>query len=793
MDLNPSLNWERLQSLFYRSQTLQSIGRKPSATGLSVYLVAEPEKTFVYNYTDELQLTLNHEALPSAHLKSVIEDDQLVVIMKDRVRVYLSLITEEFKEHNILDKERQPLSIWDYKDGIVITTDFRIYRIYHQEQLFPNLAFSLLLKDHWFTNKSQIVLLDSSGTVIIGNILSKELRQFEGWTGWYKGSISENGFVCLVNAKLNNLIVFDDDLNKPLIEVKLDELPKNIAWCANDLICCNFGDDEVRLIGSEKDYVSFWLPSQIVGLQSVSDGLKVITEDHIEFVSKVATYTSDIFSIGSTAPGAILLDSLNLLQNDENSPKAIENLKIINLKKAVDECVSAAGDEINSIWQKRLLSAASFGKDSLSSTEFNASQFVITCNYLRVLNFLKTVGIFLTLRQFISIGVEAIVLKLVNIRKIYESYQIIDHLKCPELIPVVFNEWSKGKILTSPDSGNEALYQAVHDRALALNVQLQLSKVANIAFLDGRHSLARKLALDDQNLLPKVDILLKMDEVNIATDEANKSMDIPVVLFLLLYSKRVMSTAQFTKNLIVTMKDNNVYQFFQRHDFPFLYDYFRQTDDYLSLARLIWKHGKEEGQESNSLLSQVSDLYGKFMTNADVKRDRTTIERAKKLFLYQTDLSNKYGINFHNQTCDETLSTLIKVGQRNEVKRMINEFKISERKFYFLKCSCLAKEHKLKELYSFSQEKKSPIGYLPFFKAVSKYANKKDAAIYVNMLSSLTYAEKLDMYLDCKAYHEAISLASHERDAIGLKQVLNRIPQNETQLRSLAMQQLHSL
>lgn len=49
------------------------------------------------------------------------------------------------------------------------------------------------------------------------------------------------------------------------------------------------------------------------------------------------------------------------------------------------------------------------------------------------------------------------------------------------------------------------------------------------------------------------------------------------------------------------------------------------------------------------------------------------------------------------------------------------------------------------------------------------------------------------MYLDCDAFSEAINLASHENDAIGLKSVLDKIPPNETQLRSLAIQSLHGL
>lgn len=793
MDLSSSLSWERLQSVFYRSQPLQSIKNKTSSLGISTYLTVGPSNTSVYTYSEELLISVNHENLPSTHLKSVLEDDHLVIVMKDRVRVFSSFITQEYKDHTIMGKDRLPLSIWDYKNGIAMTTEFHMHQIFLKQPVFPNLNISLLLKDHWFANKSKIVVLDSSGKVLVCNLETSNLLEFEGWTGWYKGCISENGYICLVNGKLDTLVVFDDNLNKPLISANLDELPKSIAWCGDDLVCCVFGDEEVRLIGSKTEYASFWFSNNIVLLQSTSNGLKIATDDQIEFISKVPTCTSNIFSIGSISPGAILLDSLNLLHNEQNSPKAIENLKIINVKKAVDECVSAVYDELDPLWQKRLLAAASFGKDSLSSTEFDADHFAKTCSYLRVLNFLKSIGIHLTLRMFLAIGLDNIIKKLIDIRKIYESLEIVKFLKYPELILAIFEVWAKGLILTSSDSSDDELYQIMIDRATSLDTRLHLSNTANVAFLDGRHSLARKLVMDDKDVLPKIDLLLKMDEIDLALQEATQSMSIPLILYLLLYSKRKMSNVQFTKTLMITMKENNIYQYFQRHDFSLLYDYLRQTDDYLTLARLLWDHGTVEGQETVALLDQASELYGKLATNSSVKRDRSMIDRAKKLATYQNELTNRYGISFHRQTMDETLATLIKINQNSEVKKMVNAFKISDRKYYFLKCTQLAKEHRLKELLAFAKEKKSPIGYLPFFEAVCKYANKKEAAVYIGMLSSASYAEKLSLYIDCSAYDEAITLASYEKDAIGLKQVLNKIPPNETQLRSKAMQHLHTL
>ena len=66
-----------------------------------------------------------------------------------------------------------------------------------------------------------------------------------------------------------------------------------------------------------------------------------------------------VFSPGSSHPASVLYDALEHF--DAKSPKADEAVRSIrpDLANAVDTCIEAAGREIDTYWQKRLLKVCS--------------------------------------------------------------------------------------------------------------------------------------------------------------------------------------------------------------------------------------------------------------------------------------------------------------------------------------------------------------------------------------------------------------------------------------------------
>lgn len=226
----------------------------------------------------------------------------------------------------------------------------------------------------------------------------------------------------------------------------------------------------------------------MVGLRTEPDGLKVVTNDKVNFISKVQQQTANIFLMGSTEASSILLDSVNLLSSQ--APRAVENLKIINLDQGVAECLEAALEELEPYWQKKLLSAAAFGKSSLTN-QSSSNEFVRTCETLRVLNTLTEKGIVITAKQFLHIGLDAILLRLMKTGDFYECTQICSLLKERGKIPAIFEAWANAKISLSSDLDDESLFQIITKLADRQPVNVPMAEIGLAAFAEGRVNLAR--------------------------------------------------------------------------------------------------------------------------------------------------------------------------------------------------------------------------------------------------------------------------------------------------------------
>jgi len=98
-----------------------------------------------------------------------------------------------------------------------------------------------------------------------------------------------------------------------------------------------------------------------------------------------------VFSPGSSHPASVLYDALEHF--DAKSPKADEAVRSIrpDLANAVDTCIEAAGREIDTYWQKRLLKVCScYGQerarrnsktyDRLLNSDVHSWTFIILVN-----------------------------------------------------------------------------------------------------------------------------------------------------------------------------------------------------------------------------------------------------------------------------------------------------------------------------------------------------------------------------------------------------------------------------
>ncbi|CAI4053474.1 tethering complex subunit VPS16 SKDI_16G2250 [Saccharomyces kudriavzevii IFO 1802] len=788
---NPSFDWEKLKDVFYRNRAIGEL-KWPTqyedyrcALSLTVIAVEIQDFLQVYNYFGQLLGKINLQKIHEDVIKFEFDkDEKLTLVTKKSIKIV--------KSWSPLAMESVPLedasldTIWDYHGGIMLLKESRdIYKLNGNqwELLYKNKdkKYNLLTKNHWSCNDDFIILLDVDHVYQISTSNGTLLKLISD-SSWHNLTISSRGFICLYNMKYNKLQIFKDP-TRVLMEHDLDSAPDDICWCGNDTIACSF-EDEIKLYGPDGLYVTFWYPFNVTNLRAEIDGLKVITTEKIYFLSRVQPQTSNIFRIGSTEPGAMLLDSFGLLE--DHAPKAIEILKNFVLEKGVLDCITAAVDEFEPKLQKTLLNAASFGKASLQYKSFNASIFVDACNTIKLLNCFRSFGIFLTAEEYKSVSLKGVIDRLLAYHKYYECIQICKLADKRFLLGYVFTEWAKDKIKVSSDMEDDELLETIKSRLSAIKVMdtIQMTAIAKVAYLEGRFQLSRNLALLEKNEEAKIEQLFDLDDDSIALRECIKVQNSGLTVSLLVALSRKLTNSQLTKLLIIDMFNNPLYLYYMRADKAYLYDFYRQTDQFIDLAHVLLQQGKEQ-QSLHSFLPQVKDLYGK-VQNSELANDvMEQLQRQEKLWIYQESLGKRFGISFTDMTLDQTLSKLIETGQEKQVKEIVKKFKVSEKKLYHLKCKMLVETKKFDQLLQFAQSKKSPIGYMPFYRYLKTRGHVNEAAPYVNMISGLSYQEKKKLYIDCRSFRDAIQLAGKEKDIPGLKEIYNIIPSNEPELKAL--------
>ncbi|EDO14739.1 hypothetical protein Kpol_333p9 [Vanderwaltozyma polyspora DSM 70294] len=791
---NPCFNWEKLQDIFYRNREIcglewpsidkQQKQQHETVFSTSTVVISTPDTIEIFDYTGSLLLSLSKKKFGEIVKLEFNENEELVIVTSKTINVvknYLPLEIEEFDVSNKLNG-----AIWDYKNGTILTKETQdIYQVLNNDKLnllYKNEgSFTILTKNHWNCNLNKIILLDINDVlefVIEKRILSNILK-----SQWHRVEISNSGFVCLYNLKFNKLRVFKDP-STALLEHDLEVIPTDIKWCSDDSIVCSF-TDEIKIYGPGNTYISFWYPNNITSIATEIDGLKVITKEKVHLVSRVPQSTANIFRIGSTEPAAILLDSLDLLSN--HAPKSIANLRLIDLKVAVLECIDAAKHEFDITIQKKLLSAAAFGKASLDKNTFDSNIFVEACRLITLLNTIRSYGFFITIDEYCHMKSGRILNLLLTRHKYYEAVKVCELLNDASKFSILFKHWAVSKIRLSSDMEDDELLTIIKNqlKVIKFSEMISLNDIVHVSYLEGRFKLAKGIALMERNPQLKIVELLEMDENNVALEEALKTNCPELVLSFLLKCQTSLTLSQFTKLLTLDMPDNQLFLYSQSflHE-EFLFDYYRQTDRFFDLGQLILEQSKKQ-RTIQPFLSQIKDLYNHYQHDHLLKHEVDLFKKEESLWKYQDNLSGIFNENFNELSLGATLGKLIEMKQDRYVHELVKEFKISDKRFYHTKCKVLIDGKRFDELQQFASERRSPIGYLPFYKYLMKKKYEKEAVIYINMISGISYEQKKKMYLECNSYQEAVQIAKKERDIGGLREIFKLVPADQTHLKKL--------
>jgi vacuolar protein sorting-associated protein 16 len=323
--------------------------------------------------------------------------------------------------------------------------------------------------------KNSILIIDQANAVD-----QKMLGEFQ------QMSLSPNGKFIALFTKDARLLVVSTDFQVSLADLQTnsDSPPIQMAWCGNDAVILHW-EDTLLIVGPSAYHQKFLYDGMVL-LQQEMDSVRVISSTSCEIIQRVSEISESIFQFGSEAPGAILFDARE--QFDKKNSKSEEYVRSIrvSLRKAVDDCIEAAGSEFDTDVQKSLLKAASFGKGFLDN--YPSSKFVDMGKSLRILNSVRNhiIGLPLTYDQYRQMTPEKLVYTLCQRHHYGLAKAICEMLNVP--IDRVLIHWACHKVRTSADD-EETLTRAIFAKLSDFS-SVSYSEVAKEAYSVGKIKLA---------------------------------------------------------------------------------------------------------------------------------------------------------------------------------------------------------------------------------------------------------------------------------------------------------------
>nr|CAD1823793.1 unnamed protein product [Ananas comosus var. bracteatus] len=551
------------------------------------------------------------------------------------------------------------------------------------------------------------------------------------------------------------------------IRVHLRALPpEQIAWCGLDSVLL-YWDEMLLMVGPHGEPVCYYYDEPIK-LIPECDGVRILSNSSMEFLQRVPDSTVSIFGIGSMSPAALLYDALDHF--DKRSAKADENLRLIHssLPEAIEACIDAAGHEFDISRQRTLLRAASYGRAFCS--QFPRERFQEMCKVLRVLNAVRNheIGTPLSIQQYKMLTAPVLIGRLINANQHLLALRISEYLNLnPE---VVIMHWACEKITASPAIPDAVLLEQLLDK-LKLCKGISYAAIAAHADNSGRRKLAAMLVNHELQPSKQVPLLLSIGEEDTALVKATESGDTDLVYLVLFHIWQTKPALDFFGTINARPLARDLFVTYARsYKHEFLKDFFLSTGRLQDVAFLLLKESWEF--EKNPMASRGSPLHGPrirlieqaqklFSETKEHNFEAKAAEEQAKLLRLQHELevSTKQAI-FMDSSISDTIRTCIVLGNHRAAMKVKTEFKVSEKRWYWLKAFALATVRDWEGLEKFSKEKRPQV---PFVEACIEADEKAEALKYIPKLAEPR--ERSEAYARIGMAKEAADAASQDKDS----------------------------
>ncbi|KAI9667430.1 MAG: hypothetical protein M1821_000245 [Bathelium mastoideum] len=617
------------------------------------------------------------------------------------------------------------------------------------------------------------VLLGVQQTIYVIDASDSEDRMLQ--RGPFKHiSVSENGKFVALYTEDGKVWVISSDFQNKLSEydTQAKTPPRAMEWCGNNAVVLAW-EDEVHIVGPNGASSKFFYDNWVHLIPDI-DGVRVLTNDVCEFLQKVPDVVEETFRLGSSSPSSVLIDALQQLENQ--SPKADDSIKLIRsvLDEAVDVCIKAAGHEYRIPSQKQLLKAAAFGKSILDL--YNSDDFVDMCELLRVLNAVRfyEVGLPISYDQFVRLSPERLVKRLINRSEYLLALRISEYLRLPT--EKVYVHWASQKVRLSSNNDQETC-RVIVDK-LKGKASISYEEIARAAFDEGRARLATELLNQEPRAGKQVPLLLNMEEDSIALDKAIESGDTDLILYVLLHMKKKMPLATFFRTINTRPVATAIIEALAlEQDRDLAKDLYYQDDRRQDGSNLLLM-GAVEQRELNAKTDKLKAAARLLQDSKEYALQSKSIDDAQKLIKLQNALDHDLNTHLSGLSINETIFELIRIGSAKRAQKIQSDFKVPEKTYWWVRLRALVAKRDWIELEEIGKNRRSPIGWEPFFNDILSAGNTRSAATFIPKCTSLPATERIEMWLKCGQIVKAAEEASRAKDMSSLEMLRGKATGN---------------
>lgn len=651
-----------------------------------------------------------------------------------------------------------------------------------------------------------------------------------------KVAVSPNGqLIALLNRELSTIFVINNTFNQVLLEYDTSNdssLPYQIQWCSNDALVLALRD-EIKLLGPNQASISFFydvleedfdfdsvlknngtdeLSFTIPILKSEVDGLKILTTNKLEFLSRVPNENVNLYQIGSSHPSSILLDSIDKLSL--HSSKADANISLLksdnSLILAIEESLKASLYEFNPYWQKKILSSISFGKTYCDQL-FNGEEYVRVINMLKVLNQLRSseIAIFLTSIEVEHIGWSDIIDMLLKRDEYLLSIKIIDLLGLNQLKDKIYINWCCYKIKKEIDLEDHELFKIISEKLISARNHLpynketnyiSISEISEIAYEEGRIDLCKLLIDLEPSINKKIQQYVNFEELELGLIKSFQSNEYDLCKLILLYLYDTLSISQFFKILHQNeQKSDSIsgdavehfwIQSIGKDNLHLLEKYYKQEDMKIESTILKFKTFLKQYNEDLVKDTVDVDFYDNYKTQLKNLSGYSGDRKNSKYYQLELEileckkrLSETYQRDFFKyKSLNDVIIQLIQMNQLKQCQKLLKEFKIPQEKFWFILVETYASTGEFERLYQFisstSPDKhnlKSPISFQSIVDTCLAYNGPPEhISIYIDNCKNIHYSEKIQMYIKNNDLVLAANESYYYKDIEFLRSILER-------------------